>query len=307
MRGKRHTTHDERPVADGDSPGSFDIRHAHQEGPLNTREFAIALAQRAGELLLEYRRNGLAEDAIREKAGHFDIVTVADVAAERLIVAALQSAYPDHSIYAEESAQGQAPDVEWLWVVDPLDGTTNYAHGLPIFGVNLALAHFGVPVLGVTHDPSAGRTYWAEAGGGAWVRAAGHDRPIAVAGVAAIERALLASGFVAARKERPLHNRAEFNALDLRSQSVRRLGSAALALAWVASGFLEAYWESELKPWDYAAGWVLVTEAGGRITEHSGAPLRLDSLSLIASNGQPGIYQVIEDTLRTARASSNRD
>lgn len=266
------------------------------------REFAITLAGRAGELLLEYRRNGLGEDAIREKAGYFDIVTVADVASERLIVAAIREAFPDHSIYAEESATGALPDVEWLWLVDPVDGTTNYAHGLPIFGVNLALAHHGVPVLGVTHDPSAGRTYWAETGGGAWVRVAGENQRLAVSRTAIIERALLSTGFIAARKERPLHNRAEFNALDLRSQSVRRLGSAALALAWVAAGFLEAYWEEALKPWDFAAGCVLLTEAGGRITEHSGAPLRLNSPTLIASNGQPGVYEVIEETIRTVRA-----
>lgn len=270
------------------------------------REFAITLACRAGELLLEYRRNGIGEDAIREKAGYFDIVTVADVASERLIVAAIREAFPDHSIYAEESATGALPDVEWLWLVDPVDGTTNYAHGLPIFGVNLALAHHGVPVLGVTHDPSAGRTYWAEIGGGAWVRVAGEDQRLTVSRTAVIERALLSTGFVAARKERPLHNRAEFNALDLRSQSVRRLGSAALALAWVAAGFLEAYWEEELKPWDYAAGCVLVSEAGGCMTEHSGAPLRLDSPSLIASNGQPEIYLIIQDTIRTARTSANK-
>ena len=270
------------------------------------REFAITLACRAGELLLEYRRNGLGEDAIREKTGYFDIVTVADVASERLIVAAIREAFPDHSIYAEESATGALPAVEWLWLVDPVDGTTNYAHGLPIFGVNLALAHHGVPVLGVTHDPSAGRTYWAETGGGAWVRVAGADQRLAVSRTAVIERALLSTGFVAARKERPLHNRAEFNALDLRSQSVRRLGSAALALAWVAAGLLDAYWEEELKPWDYAAGCVLVSEAGGRITEYSGAPLRLNSPTLIASNGQTGVYGVIEETIQSLRTPLSR-
>ena len=261
------------------------------------REFAIALAQRAGELLLDYLHRGLAEDTVREKTSHFDIVTEADFASERLILAALRDRFPDHSIYAEESANGAVPDVEWLWLVDPVDGTTNYAHGLPIFAVNLALAHQGVPVLGITHDPSAGRTYWAERGGGAWVRAGGIDRRIGVSGVANLERALLSTGFISGRREKPTHNRAEFTALDLRSQSVRRLGSAAMALAWVATGRLESYWEEGLKPWDWAAGQVLVTEAGGRISTYAGAPLDLKSPNLVASNGRPEIHDAILETI----------
>ena len=134
---------------------------------LNTREFAITLAQQAGQLLLDYLRRGLTADSIRQKTGHFDIVTEADVASERLILEALRSRFPSHGIYSEESANGALPDDEWLWLVDPIDGTTNYSHGLPIFAVNMALAHRGAPVLSVTHDPSAGRTYWAERGGGA--------------------------------------------------------------------------------------------------------------------------------------------
>jgi myo-inositol-1(or 4)-monophosphatase len=137
------------------------------------REFAIDLACRAGDLLRDYRQRGLVDDTIRSKTGHFDIVTEADLASERLILAALRSSFPGHGIHAEESANGVLPDAEWLWLVDPVDGTTNYAHGLPIFAVNLTLAYRGEPVLGVTHDPSSGRTYWAERGGGAWVRVAG--------------------------------------------------------------------------------------------------------------------------------------
>ena len=123
--------------------------------------------------MLDYRRRGLAEDTIRTKTGHFDIVTEADVASERLIFDTIREAFPDHGFHGEESAGHRLPDEPWFWVVDPLDGTTNFAHGLPIFAVNMALIHDGLPVLGVTCDPSSGRTYWAERGGGAWVRFGG--------------------------------------------------------------------------------------------------------------------------------------
>jgi myo-inositol-1(or 4)-monophosphatase len=269
---------------------------------LNTREFAIDLAQRAGELLLDYRRRGLPDDTIRTKTGHFDIVTEADVASERLILKALREAFPDHGIHAEESANSRLPDEPWFWVIDPLDGTTNYAHGVPIFGVNMALIHGDVPELAVTHDPSSGRTYWAERGGGAWVRHGGGDTRLAVSPTAALERALLATGFVSGRKLNPAHNRAEFTALDLRSQSVRRLGSAAVILAWVAAGQLEAYWEEQLKPWDWIPGWLLISEAGGHVSEYDGAAVRPDSVSLVASNGQPGIHRGILETIAHARS-----
>jgi myo-inositol-1(or 4)-monophosphatase len=269
---------------------------------LNTREFAIALAERAGGLLLDYRRSGLSEDAIRAKTGHFDIVTEADVASERLISDAIREAFPDHGFHGEESAGAHLPEEPWYWVVDPIDGTTNYAHGLPIYGVNLALVHEGVPAVGVTHDPSSGRTYWAERGGGAWVRDGSQDRRLAVSGIASLERALLSTGFVSGRKLDPTHNRAEFTALDLRSQSVRRLGSAAVVLAWVAAGLLEAYWEEQLKPWDWIPGWLLISEAGGRVTEYSGAAVGPGSLSLVASNGRPGIHDEILATIAHLRA-----
>ncbi len=268
---------------------------------LNTREFAIALAQRAGELLLDYRRRGLPEDTIRAKTGHFDIVTEADVASERLIFGAIREAFPDHGFHGEESANHRLPDEPWFWVVDPLDGTTNYAHGVPIFGVNMALIHGDIPVLAVTHDPSSARTYWAERGGGAWVRDGGQDTRLAVSPTATLDRALLATGFVSGRKINPSHNRAEFTALDLRSQSVRRLGSAALTLAWVASGLLEAYWEEQLKPWDWFPGWLLIAEAGGHLSDYSGATVGPASVSLIASNGQSGIHNEILETIANAR------
>lgn len=272
-----------------------------------TREFAIALAQQAGALLCEILARGLDNSRTRAKRGHFDIVTEADFASEHLIVNALTAAYPSHGIHAEESAGGDLPADEWLWLVDPVDGTNNFAHGLPLFAVNLALAHRGVPVLGVTHDPANGRTYWAEHKGGAWLRQGNADRQLAVSTVTDLRQALLATGFVAGRGKWQDHNRAEFWQLDAASQSVRRLGSAALALAWIAAGHLEGYWETELKPWDVAAGWVLITEAGGRLTEHAGTPFRLNSRTLTASNGQPGIHEAIMATIASAQMEDAAD
>lgn len=262
-----------------------------------TREFAIDLARRAGDLLLNTLARGLDNGRTRAKAGHYDIVTEADEASERLLVAALRSRFPDHCIHAEESAAREIPAGEWLWLIDPVDGTTNFAHGLPVFAVNLALAHHGTPVLAVTHDPSADRTYWAEQDGGAWVRAGGHDQRLHVSAVNDLTSALLSTGFIANRVQGADRNRAEFSALDLKSQAVRRFGSAAIIMAWVAAGHLEAYWEAGLKPWDLAAGWLLITEAGGRVTDYDNGPMRLNSPHMIASNGQPGVHTEIMTTL----------
>ncbi len=263
-----------------------------------TREYAIALAVRAGDLLRQILARGLDGNRTRAKAGHFDIVTEADFASEQLILDALHAAFPAHAIYAEESADGGLPEAEWLWLVDPVDGTTNYSHGLPIYAVNLALAHRRQPVLGVTHCPACGQTFWAERDGGAWVRdASGADSRITVSAVQELNRSLLATGFIHGRVKGPDRSREIFWALDDRSQSVRRLGSAAMVLAWVAAGHLDGYWEAGLKPWDMAAGWLLVAEAGGRVTGYDGSPMRLDSSTLIASNGSPGIHDEIMRTI----------
>ncbi|MCX7668508.1 MAG: inositol monophosphatase, partial [Anaerolineae bacterium] len=168
------------------------------------REFAIELAVRAGDLLRQILARGLDGNRTRAKAGHFDIVTEADFASEQLILNALRAAFPSHAIYAEESADGGLPAAEWLWLVDPVDGTTNYSHGLPIYAVNLALAHWGRPVLGVTHFPAGRQTFWAEQGGGAWLRdGSGTDSRTTVSAVSELNRSLLATGFIHGRIKGP--------------------------------------------------------------------------------------------------------
>jgi myo-inositol-1(or 4)-monophosphatase len=265
-------------------------------------DFAIDLAERAGKLLLGYHTSGLSLDQVRTKASFADLVTVADVASERLILGEIRARFPHHELFSEESSSGEPPDVEWLWLVDPIDGTTNFTHRFPIFAVNLALARRGEVILAVTHDPSAGRTYWAELGRGAWVRAGAQDQPLHVSEAASLQQTLLATGFPYNRASNPDNNLAEFAALDRRCQAVRRLGSSALAAAWVAAGMLDGYWEVGIKPWDTAAGALLVREAGGAISDFLGRPWRLASRSILVSNGQPGVHTAILEAIGEARS-----
>jgi myo-inositol-1(or 4)-monophosphatase len=265
------------------------------------REFAIDLVEQAGRLLLGYQSSGLSADQVRTKTSPADLVTEADLASDGLILGAIHAQFPGHTLFSEESSSGDPPDVEWLWLVDPLDGTTNFAHRLPIFAVNLAVARRGEVVLAVTHDPSAGRTYWAEAGSGAWVRAKFRDHPLHVSAADSLRRSLLATGFPYDRATNPDDNLAEFAALDRRCQAVRRLGSSALAAAWVAEGILDGYWEAGIKPWDTAAGSLLVREAGGAVTDCRGEPWQLASRSILVSNGQPALHRGILETIAEAR------
>ncbi len=267
------------------------------------REYAIGLAQRAGALLLEFHHSVSEGHAFDTKSSPVDLVTAADVASDRLIAEAIHAQFPEHEIYSEESATGPLPAAEWLWVVDPLDGTTNFAHRIPFFGVNIALAHRGAAVLGVTYDPIARQTYWAERGRGAWLRTDGEERRLHVSAIADMGRSLLTTGFPADRRTNPDNNLAEFSALERRSHGVRRQGSAALELAWVAAGIVEAFWHPRLKPWDAAAGWLLVEEAGGRVTEYDGSPWRLDSQTIVASNGQGSLHAGLLETIAVARSA----
>lgn len=257
------------------------------------RDLAIDLAQRAGDLLLNIFERGLDQEATRQKLGHFDIVTEADVASEKFILAELRSAFPGYGIISEESRQ-RFSDAEWVWIVDPLDGTTNFSHGLPIYGVNIALSHNGYPLLGVTYEPANHRTYWAIRGQGAWRREGNGEKRLHVSEINELRRAVLATGFQYSRTEAGRVRHKEFALLDNLTQSVRRLGSASLTMVWVASGYLEAYWETGLKPWDFAPGWVIVEEAGGLLTQYDGTPADLTSTTLIISNAQPAIRETIE-------------
>ncbi len=261
-------------------------------------ERVIAVAQRAGELVLQMQRDGLR--AAKSKSTAIDIVTEADIASEQLIRAALHELYPTVGFWGEES--NQQPSEEYFWLVDPIDGTTNYANGLPIFAVNIALHRQEIGLLGVTVQLPSGNVYWAEQGKGAYLREVGGvQRRLAVSQVSELKQALLTTGFPYHRAVSPDNNTAEFIHFVQQAQGVRCMGSAALDLAYVASGALAAFWEGWLNPWDAAPGALLIREAGGQVTDYTGTPWTLTSRSLIASNGQPALHNALMAGIHTAR------
>ena len=245
---------------------------------------ASAIAEEAGARLREF----LAAGVETEYKGDVDLVTVADRTAEKLIRERLSEAFPGHGIYGEEGTRERL-DGEFRWYVDPLDGTTNFAHGLPQFCVSLGLERRqvgieadqdGTLVAAVIYDPMRDELFTAERGKGAWL----NGKPMRVSHTPELAEALLATGFPS-RKRHDSPNVHFYHEFTLRSHGLRRAGSAALDLASVASGRMDAFWEFNLNPWDTAAGVLLVEEAGGLVTDFSGGNFKLDSREVLASNG----------------------
>ena len=214
-----------------------------------------------------------------ELKGDFDLVTAADKASEALIVERLQSHFPSHSIVGEEGGERERQK-EYCWYVDPVDGTTNFAHGFPAYNVTLGLEKAGEMVAGVIFDPTRNEMFAAEKGGGAYLN--GHR--IHVSRAPKVEESLVATGFPS-RKRHENINIHFYYQLAMISHGVRRAGAAALDLAYVASGRLDGFWEFGLNPWDMAAGILLVEEAGGRCSDMNGAPRHLRGKHVLANNG----------------------
>jgi myo-inositol-1(or 4)-monophosphatase len=242
-------------------------------------DFAIQTAREAGRVLSErFRRTSL---AVTQK-GEIDLVTEADLAAERLIVERVRTHYPRHSILAEEGGDvtREEKTSEYKWIIDPLDGTTNYAHGYPCFCVSIALELGGEIVLGVVFDPTRDETFAAERGQGATL----NGRTIRVSEIDDLNRAMLCTGFpydVRGRNQFARH----FSNFIMHAQAVRRDGAAALDLAYVACGRFDGFWEEGLRPWDVAAGKIIVEEAGGRVTRYDDTPFDVYTPPILASNG----------------------
>lgn len=233
-----------------------------------------------------------------EHKGTVDLVTEADVAAEKLIIQTLSGAFPTHGILAEESGAG-GTEASHVWIIDPIDGTTNFSHGFPHFCVCIALEVDGQLELGVTYDPSRDEMFWASRGEGAWLG----DRRLRVASKDRLDRSLAVTGFPYDRGTNP-DNNADYFALMLRkTQGMRRVGSAGLDLAWIAAGRLDVYFELRLKPWDCSAGAVLVEEAGGRLTDYDGAEFRRDCGDVVATCGG-GVHEEVIAALSTLRPGS---
>jgi myo-inositol-1(or 4)-monophosphatase len=245
------------------------------------------IAREAGALLLDSfrRRIGFTYK------GDVDLVTEADRASEKLITARVSALWPTHDLVGEEGARRETGS-DYRWYIDPLDGTTNFAHGFPVFSVSIALDFKGERIAGVVYDPTRDELFTAAKGSGAYL----NRQPITVSRVDNVSECLTATGF-------PSHKRHKnpnihfYQEITLRSHGVRRAGSAALDLAYVAAGRLDAFWEFNLNPWDTAAGVLLVQEAGGKVTDMHGGPWQLDSHETLASNGliHAGMLAIMAD------------
>ena len=257
---------------------------------LRFERVAHAAAERAGALVrARYRERP--EVSFKSEV---DLVTTVDRQAERLIVDTIVAAFPEHGIVAEESPARPGRDSH-RWYVDPLDGTTNFAHGYPHFAVSIALADGDDLLLGLVYDPVREEIFTALRGGGARLNGA----PIQVSEVAVLERSLLATGFPYDRRQHSDFYLAFWREAIQRAQGVRRAGAAALDLCYLACGRLDGFWEWKLRPWDTAAGRLIVEEAGGRVSDFSGGPHRLTGAETAASNGR--LHGELLDMIATVR------
>lgn len=256
-------------------------------------DFAQNLARKAGGFLADkFTRH----NPIYYK-GTIDLVTEADKMSEAMILEEISRRYPDHGILSEESA-AKNEKASLRWIIDPLDGTTNYAHGFPFFCVSIALEQEGVVVLGVVYDPIRDDMFFARHTDGAYL----NGQKLHVSSVNDLSRSLLATGFPYDIRVSPDNNLDYFNVMATKAQAIRRAGAAALDLAYLAAGRFDGFWELRLKPWDTAAGCLMVTEAGGAVSDVEGKEWGLSSPSLMASNAL--IHDEMKKVLRSAKLES---
>lgn len=242
-------------------------------------KMASKWAREAGDILMGYfRRRDLESDT---KLNIFDVVTEADKASEAFLIRSIRAAYPSHAILAEESGEAGSSGSEWRWVIDPLDGTTNFSQGLPVFCVSIGLEYRGETVVGVVFAPKLGELFEACRGGGATL----NGEPLHCSGKSDLDRMVVATGVPYDKAVNPDNNLDNILRVAPRVRGVRRMGSAAIDLAYTAAGFFDAYWELNLKPWDVAAGALMVSEAGGvvesirsdrNVSVIAGSPASLD-------------------------------
>lgn len=256
---------------------------------------AIEAALAAGRIHRQHFRQDLAI----HKKGRIDLVTAADLAVERMFRALVADRFPTHGVLGEEDASGGGPTgTRYRWIIDPVDGTTNFAHGLALFCVSIALEIDGRVRLGVVYDPIADELFTAELGEGARL----NGLPLRVSSTATLVDALLCTGFPYSIREERRRQVDVFAAFLGEAQAVRRLGSAALDLCYVAAGRFDGFWEERIHPWDIAAGALIIEEAGGLVTGLDGAPFDPFAGHIMASNGP--LHEAMLGVVRAARQNA---
>ncbi len=249
---------------------------------------AIDAAKEAGKFLRESKGKSL---KIENKSSSIDPVTQIDKQAEKIIIDTIKGRYPDHAILAEEG--GESDDIsEYRWIIDPLDGTVNFTHGLPIYCVSIGLEYKGAIIAGAVYEPNVDDLYTAERGKGAFlngkrIRVSDNDRLI---------DSILITGFPYDIHDNPDNTIGRFTDFLMEAQAIRRLGSAAIDLCYIAAGYGDGFWEAFIKPWDIAAGMLLVEEAGGKVTDFDGKPIGADSQRILATNGK--IHDIMLNVLK---------
>ena len=250
---------------------------------MNTKtyhDFAVKIAKKAGKILLEYYQTKI--EINYKDSNQKNLVTEVDLMSEKLIVNAIKKEFPEHCFLAEESGDCGIKPSDYRWIIDPLDGTTNYTHGYNFYAVSIALVHKNEPIVGVIYAPMLQELFHAGKGMGAFL----NGKRLKVSGTTKIGASLLATGFNPGQKDR---NFPVFKKMLPKVQGIRRAGSAALDMAYTAAGRLDGYWEMAIYPWDVAAGVALVREAGGKITDLAGKPLNLDTvepINILTTNGK---------------------
>lgn len=242
------------------------------------KTIAVEAARQAGELLRKNFRHG---HRFELKSSFRDLVTEFDRRAEEIIVSAIRESFPEHSILTEEGSVHPLDTAPYQWIIDPLDGTTNFAHGFPFFAVSIAVYYEGEALLGVVYNPIHDELFVGEAGRGAAL----NGQPICVSQTETLQESLIMTGFPYDERLIPKHL-AWWGRLAREAQTLRRLGSSALALAYLAAGRADGYWELDLKPWDMAAAVLIVREAGGKVTDLQGRTLNLFAGEVLATNGR---------------------
>ncbi len=238
---------------------------------------AIQAARLGGAILQDYAQKGF---TIHSKAQAINLVTEADLRSEEAIIESIRSHFPEHQILSEEQGLQDIPQHPIKWIIDPLDGTINFAHGLPLYNVSIGIEYQGTCVIGVIYDPSRDELFLGQQGRGATL----NDAPIHVSATPKLAEALLVTGFAYDIHTAIDNNLKEFCAFTVRARGIRRLGAAAIDLCYIACGRLDGFWELQLNPWDTAAGKVIVEEAGGKITNYAGDHYSIYGKTTLATN-----------------------